>query len=126
MGGIAAMELAFHYPERLAGLIVEDIAPRPYQSTSGDILAALAEIDLSAVTSREQAEVMLAPKIKSGRTRQFALTNLVRREDHTLPESQSASTAIRATRIGNLRAAIKCQLFRQDTFHRRRAIGLSH
>lgn len=83
MGGVAAMEFAFHYPKRLAGLIVEDIAPRAYQSSSGDILAALAEIDLNAVASREQAEAMLAPKIKSERTRQFVLTNLIRRDDNT-------------------------------------------
>ncbi len=81
MGGLAAMEFAFHYPERLAGLIVEDIAPRPYQSSSGDILRALNGVDLSMVTSREEAEAMLAKDITSSRTRQFLLTNLVRRDD---------------------------------------------
>lgn len=81
MGGLAAMEFAFHYPERLAGLIVEDIAPRPYQSSSGDILRALGAADLRTVTSREEVEVMLAKDITSSRTRQFLLTNLVRRDD---------------------------------------------
>ncbi len=83
MGGLAATEFAFYYPERLTGLIVEDIAPRPYQSLSGDILRALCAIDLSLVTSREAAEAMLARDIKSPRTRQFLLTNLVRRDDGT-------------------------------------------
>jgi pimeloyl-ACP methyl ester carboxylesterase len=83
MGGLAAMEFAFHYSERLAGLIVEDIAPRPYRSSSGDILRALGAVDLRTVTSREEAEAMLARDIKSPRTRQFLLTNLVRRDDRT-------------------------------------------
>jgi len=81
MGGMAAMEFAFHYPERLAGLIIEDIAPRAYQSSSSDILRALCAIDLRTVTSREQVDAMLAKDIKSSKTRQFLLTNLIRRED---------------------------------------------
>lgn len=83
MGGLAAMEFAFHYPERLAGLIIEDIAPRPYQSSSGDILRWLNAVDLNTVASREEADTMLAKDIKSPRTRQFLLTNLVRRDDGT-------------------------------------------
>jgi pimeloyl-ACP methyl ester carboxylesterase len=83
MGGLAAMEFAFHYPERLAGLIIEDIAPRPYPSSSGDILRALGAADLSAVTSREEADALLARDLKNPRTRQFLLTNLVRRDDGT-------------------------------------------
>ncbi|MGH7601135.1 MAG: alpha/beta fold hydrolase [bacterium] len=83
MGGLTAMEFAFHYPERLAGLIVEDIAPRPYQSVTGDILQALCTVDLSAVTSREDVDAMLTKDIKSRRTRQFLLTNLTRREDNS-------------------------------------------
>ncbi|MCG3121221.1 MAG: Esterase YbfF [bacterium] len=84
MGGMAAMEFAFHYPERLAGLIIEDIAPRPYQSSSSDILRLLSAIDLDTVTTREQVEALLARDLKSARTRQFLLTNLVRRENGTL------------------------------------------
>lgn len=83
MGGFAAMEFAFHYPERLFGLIIEDIAPRAYQSSSSDILRALSRIDLKAVASREQIDLMLRQDIKSATTRQFLLTNLVRREDNT-------------------------------------------
>jgi pimeloyl-ACP methyl ester carboxylesterase len=83
MGGLAAMEFAFHYPERLAGLIVEDIAPRAYQSSSNDILRALCALDLDTATSRDEVEAILAKEIKSRRTRQFLLTNLVRRDDNT-------------------------------------------
>jgi pimeloyl-ACP methyl ester carboxylesterase len=83
MGGIAAMEFAFHYPERLAGLIIEDIAPRAYQSSSSEILRALGAVNLNTITSREQVDAILAKDIKSPKTRQFLLTNLVRREDRS-------------------------------------------
>lgn len=83
MGGFAAMEFAFHYPERLSGLIIEDVAPRAYQSTSSDILNALCRVALQAATSREQIDAMLQQDIKSATTRQFVLTNLVRRADNT-------------------------------------------
>lgn len=81
MGGLAAMEFAWHYPERLQGLIIADIAPRAYRNSSADILAALAELDLSAITSRQSADEQLAPAIPSAMVRQFVLTNLLRRED---------------------------------------------
>jgi len=81
MGGGVAMDFAFHYPERLAGLIIEDIAPRAYQNNTGDILETLAAIDLKNVTSRQQADAELAKSIGSPITRQFLLTNLVRHGD---------------------------------------------
>jgi pimeloyl-ACP methyl ester carboxylesterase len=83
MGGMVAMEFAFHYPECLTGLIIEDIAPRLYQSSSSDILRALCAVDLSTITSREQADARLAKDIESSKTRQFLLTNLMRRADDT-------------------------------------------
>jgi pimeloyl-ACP methyl ester carboxylesterase len=81
MGGMAAMEFAFHFPERLEGLIVEDIAPRGYRSSSVEILAALSELDLSALTLRQQAEAQLEPRIPGAMERQFVLTNLARKDD---------------------------------------------
>jgi len=83
MGGMAAMEFSFHDPERLSGLIIEDMAPRAYQNSSSDILRVLCRLDLQAATSREQVDFMLQQDIKSAITRQFLLTNLVRREDNT-------------------------------------------
>ncbi len=81
MGGMAAMEFAFYFPERLQGLIIEDIAPRAYHSSSTDILTAMAELDLSAITSRQQADEQLSRKITSTTVRQFVLTNLTRQEN---------------------------------------------
>jgi len=83
MGGGVAMEFAFHYPGRLLGLIIEDIAPRAYPNDSGEILQTLAEIDLSGISSRNQVEEQLAKKINSPITRQFLLTNLIRNEDNS-------------------------------------------
>ncbi|MDZ7290087.1 MAG: alpha/beta fold hydrolase [candidate division KSB1 bacterium] len=81
MGGLAAMEFSFYHPERLTGLIIADIAPRAYRSSSGDILRTLNGIDLTTVTSREQVEAMLALKVNSSHLRKFLLTNLVRRDN---------------------------------------------
>lgn len=81
MGGMAAMEFAFHYPEFLHGLIVEDIAPRPYRSTSVGLLAALAQLDLNRINSRQDADEALARMIPNETVRQFVLTNLARGEN---------------------------------------------
>lgn len=83
MGGGVAMEFAFHYPHRLSGLIIEDIAPRAYPNDSGEILQTLAEIDLTGISSRQQVDEQLAKKINSPVTRQFLLTNLFRKEDNS-------------------------------------------
>ncbi len=78
MGGMAAMEFAFHYPERVRGLIIEDIAPVAYRSSSVEIIAALAQLDLSMLASRQEADEKLARLIPNEVVRQFVLTNLVR------------------------------------------------
>jgi pimeloyl-ACP methyl ester carboxylesterase len=78
MGGMAAMEFAFHYPEHVRGLIIEDIAPRAYRSSSVEIIAALAQLDLKNLASRQQADEELARLIPNEVVRQFVLTNLVR------------------------------------------------
>ena len=83
MGGMAAMEFAWMYPEKLQGLIVEDIAPRSYHNSSEDILAALAELDLSGIASRQEADGQLSAKIPEVAVRQFVLTNLARHEQGT-------------------------------------------
>jgi esterase len=44
-------------------------------------LDALSSLDLSALTSRQQADEQLAAKISSATVRQFVLTNLMRQED---------------------------------------------
>ncbi|MDZ7309586.1 MAG: alpha/beta fold hydrolase, partial [candidate division KSB1 bacterium] len=83
MGGVAAMEFAFHHPGRLQGLIVEDIAPRPYHSQAAAILEALSSIKLEGLTARQQVDALLTPHLPNPVIRQFVLTNLVRSADNT-------------------------------------------
>jgi esterase len=84
MGGKVAMTLALGYPERLAQLIVLDIAPRfSNMEHQDDIIAGLQAVDLSTIQNRQQAEAALAPNIRQLGVRQFLLKNLYRREDNS-------------------------------------------
>ncbi|MEM8623350.1 MAG: alpha/beta fold hydrolase [Pseudomonadota bacterium] len=77
MGGKAAMALALSEPDLLAGLIVADIAPVAYDHQEhGGIIAAMARLDLSAVTRRSEADPLLAPDIPDIGIRGFILQNL--------------------------------------------------
>ena len=80
MGGLAAMEFAFHYPDYLNKLIIEDIAPRAYRSSSLDILQSLVELEIENYNSRQEIDSALAKSITDKTVRQFLLTNLVRDE----------------------------------------------
>ena len=84
MGGKVAMTLALGYPERLAQLIVLDIAPRfSDMEHQDDIIAGLQAVDLSTIQNRQQAEAALLPRIRQLGVRQFLLKNLYRREDNS-------------------------------------------
>jgi esterase len=84
MGGKVAMCLALGYPERLAQLLVLDIAPRfSDMEHQDDIVAGLQAVDLGTIQNRQQAEAALAPHIRQLGVRQFLLKNLYRREDNS-------------------------------------------
>jgi len=84
MGGQAAMEFAYQYPERLNKLIIEDLAPHAYEeSATADILQAMSSVPLAKMNSRQQVDDYLSDKIPSSTTRQFLLTNLDRKDDNT-------------------------------------------
>jgi len=84
MGGKVAMTLALGYPERLAQLLVLDIAPRfSDMEHQDDIVAGLQAVDLSTIQNRQQAEAALLPHIRQLGVRQFLLKNLYRREDNS-------------------------------------------
>ena len=84
MGGKVAMRLALDHPERLAKLIVVDIAPRfSDMEHQDDIVAGLQAVDFTTCTNRQEADAALARYVPNVGTRQFLLKNLYRREDNT-------------------------------------------
>ena len=84
MGGKVSMRFALDHPERLARLIVVDIAPRfSNMEHQDDILAGLQSVDFSTCTNRQEADAALAKHIPSVGVRQFLLKNLYRKEDNT-------------------------------------------
>jgi len=83
MGGKVSMRLALDQPERLARLIVVDIAPRySDMEHQDDIVAGLRAIDLRQITNRQEADTALAQHIPQLGVRQFLLKNLYRTEDN--------------------------------------------
>jgi pimeloyl-ACP methyl ester carboxylesterase len=78
MGGKVAMLLACRHPERIARLIVVDIAPKDYYWPTHRVeFAAMSDLDLSALPSRAAAEQIFEAKISDWAMRKFLLTNLV-------------------------------------------------
>ena len=77
MGGKAAMALALSHPERLAGLIVADIAPIYYDHSHAGYVDAMRAVDLARVSRRSDADPMLAERIPEPMLRSFLLQNLV-------------------------------------------------
>ncbi len=80
MGGKVAMNFALHHPERLAKVIVVDIAPRAYAPHHRELLDGLQKIDIGTVTSRDAADQLLQEVAPEADTRLFLLKNLYRDE----------------------------------------------
>ena len=79
MGGKTAMRLACRHPERVARLVVVDIAPRDYQwAAHRSEFAAMNELDLASLHSRAEAELRFEARIPSLSMRKFLATNLER------------------------------------------------
>lgn len=81
LGGKVAMTYACRHPERLLGLIVEDIAPKEYELRYGIEFDAMNSLNLGNVNTRTDADEAMKAKIADWGWRQFILTNLVRGED---------------------------------------------
>jgi len=81
MGGKAAMKFAQQFPDRLAGLVVVDIAPRYYEPHHQEVMAGLKAVNLEKAQSRNEAEEEMAAFIQEADVRQFLLKNLYRKED---------------------------------------------
>ncbi len=80
MGGKVAMILALAHPERCRALIALDIAPVAYSGNYADVFAGFKAVAQAAVTSRREANEILARLLPDEMTRQFILTNLINRE----------------------------------------------
>jgi len=76
MGGKAAMRLALDAPERVAALIVADIAPVAYTHSHLDQIDALRGLDLDAITRRSEADAALKASVPDATMRAFLLQNL--------------------------------------------------
>jgi esterase len=81
MGGKAAMHLACRHPDRVSSLVVVDIAPRAKEPSHREEFRALQALSLGAISSRAEADLILAQSVASWPMRQFLLTNLIRHAD---------------------------------------------
>ena len=76
MGGKTAMALALISPERVARLLVADIAPVPYHHGNTGIAAALRAIPLTPALTRTHAEAALSNTVPLPAVRAFLIQNL--------------------------------------------------
>lgn len=81
MGGKTAMFMAVKYPDYFDKLIVIDIAPKAYSVHHDKIIEGLKALDLSQITSREEADSKLAEYVPEPDVRMFLLKNLKRTGD---------------------------------------------
>ena len=80
MGGKVAMATAQTIPDRVARLIVVDIAPKVYPPHHQLILEAMTTADLATAKSRKEVDERVTPYIPDLGTRQFILKNIKRGE----------------------------------------------
>jgi pimeloyl-ACP methyl ester carboxylesterase len=90
MGGKTVMSFAEAWPERVQSLISIDIGPKSYRNLAlasksaanhPAMIDAMLELDLAKMTSREEIDHALGPRIGSGRVRGFLLKNVRREAD---------------------------------------------
>ena len=78
MGGKTAMYFACSQPNLVQRLMVVDIGPKAYPPHHQDILDSLELLHQTPLTSRQQADLLLEPKLPNVGLRQFLLKNLHR------------------------------------------------
>jgi esterase len=84
MGGMVAMQVALHFPQKIARLIVLDMAPKVYPPPHDGVLEGLLAVDLKVIKTRKEADKVLSGYIKDEGTKQFLLKNLYWKDDTTL------------------------------------------
>jgi esterase len=81
MGGKTVMNFALAHPTKVLSMISADMAPREYSPHHQTIFNALQALDLSTITSRNEADEILSKQIDNLGVRLFLLKNLDRIED---------------------------------------------
>ncbi|BBU57768.1 esterase [Mameliella alba] len=76
MGGKAAMVLALQHPEKLASLLVADIAPVAYTHSQIQFIEAMRAVDLSRVEKRSDAVEQLALHVEDKTLQSFFTQSL--------------------------------------------------
>ncbi len=80
MGGKTVMQFALTWPERVAALIVADMGMKAYSPHHRNELAGLHAVNLSQISTRQEADAALAEHVAELSTRQFFLKSLYRTE----------------------------------------------
>lgn len=81
MGGKTAMKFASMYPQMIDRLVVADMGLKKNPPVHTGILGALTQLDLDQISSRKDAEKILAEQIHDTAIRQFLLKNLSRNSE---------------------------------------------
>jgi esterase len=81
MGGKVAMNLAVAHPDKVAKLIVVDIAPKAYDMRHYKILEGMQAVPIDQITTRDEADEALARFVEEPDVRQFLLKNVQRKPD---------------------------------------------
>lgn len=76
MGGKGSMMLALDRPALVRRLLVADIAPVSYSHTQVHLVHAMRRLDLSRISTRTEADLMLAREIEEPDVRAFLLQSL--------------------------------------------------
>lgn len=80
MGGKVAMAMAHLRPDAIAALAVIDIAPVEYRHDFHTFIQAMADLDLTGLSSRGDADARLRIAVPDDATRAFLLQNLATQE----------------------------------------------
>lgn len=81
MGGKTVMNFAVAHPEMLGAMIVADIAPKYYRVHHDVIVNGLKAIPIDTITTRGEADDVLAAYVPEEDVRQFLLKNLSRKPE---------------------------------------------
>lgn len=81
MGGKVCFALVKEFEERLASVIVADMAMRAYEPSHHHIIEALQDLQPASLKTRQDGDDQLSQKIDDFGVRQFLLKNLSRKKD---------------------------------------------